>query len=82
MVECTGLENQRGGNLSVSSNLTPSASKILFPFILGNFSKSQHFSRIISISEPISRVRTVGTSVCVRTFFKSSSCGGCSDCYN
>ena len=25
MVDCTGLENQRGGNLSVSSNLTPSA---------------------------------------------------------
>jgi hypothetical protein len=48
----------------------------------GNFSKSQHFIRIISVSEPISRVRTVGTSVCVRTFFKSSSCGGCSDCYN
>ena len=60
MVECTGLENQRGGNLSVSSNLTPSASKILFPFMSGNFSKSQHFIRIISVSEPISRVRTVG----------------------
>jgi hypothetical protein len=27
-------------------------------------------------------VRTVGTSVCVRTFFKISSWGGCSDCYN
>jgi hypothetical protein len=27
-------------------------------------------------------VGTVGTSVCVRTFFKISSWEGCSDCYN
>jgi hypothetical protein len=27
-------------------------------------------------------VRTVETSVCVRTFFKISSWEGCSDCYN
>ncbi len=30
MVDCTGLENQRGGNLSVSSNLTPSATHTIF----------------------------------------------------
>ena len=30
MVDCTGLENQRGGNLSVSSNLTPSARYYFF----------------------------------------------------